>query len=264
MVGELYAERVEGTVAATSRKIDFLGCRLSLLSQDEVLEMIAVAVARRKPLIHAALNAGKVVAAAGDGAFRSVMNSFDVVTADGMSIVWASRLLGYPPVERITGIDLMQALLARAWERKYAVYFLGATDDVLCRMAARLSGTFPGLRVAGASNGYFSPDRDAEVVAGIAASGADILFVAMPTPKKEVFLVENRERLGVPFAMGVGGSFDVLAGQVARAPKWLQLAGMEWAFRLAQEPRRLWRRYLFSNTRFIRLVLRARLGRPFI
>jgi N-acetylglucosaminyldiphosphoundecaprenol N-acetyl-beta-D-mannosaminyltransferase len=115
--------------------------------------------------------------------------------------------------------------------------------------------------VAGARNGYFPPARDAEVAAQVRASGADLLFVGMPSPRKERFLMDNRRQLQVPFAMGVGGSFDVLAGHVRRAPRALQRSGLEWAFRLAQEPRRLGGRYLSANSRFLMLLLRARLGR---
>jgi N-acetylglucosaminyldiphosphoundecaprenol N-acetyl-beta-D-mannosaminyltransferase len=115
--------------------------------------------------------------------------------------------------------------------------------------------------VAGSRNGYFPRTDDAEVAAQVAASGADLLFVGTPSPKKELFLMENRSRLDVPFAMGVGGTFDVLAGKVRRAPRPLQRVGLEWAYRLVQEPRRMWKRYLISNGRFVLLLLRARLAR---
>jgi len=241
--------------------VDFLGLRLSLVDGSGVLAAVDEAVARRRPLFHAVLNAAKVVNAAGDPAFRTLLNSFDLICADGMSVVWSARLLGLPRMERVAGIDLMQALLERAESRGYGVYFLGATDEVLQEMMGKLMRRFPRLRVAGHRNGYFDPSSHEEVCAGIAASGADLLFVGMPTPAKESFLMHNRHRLGVSFAMGVGGTFDVLAGKVRRAPRVLQRAGLEWAFRLAQEPGRLWKRYLFSNGQFLAMVLKARFRR---
>ncbi len=240
---------------------EFLGTRLSLVRPGEVLAAVDQAVACRRPLLHASLNAAKVVAAARDPGFRDLLGRFDLLTADGMSVVWGARLLGLPPVERLAGVDLLQRLLAHARERGQRVYFLGATDAVLAALAGRVAARHPGLQVAGARNGYFPPQQDARVAAEVAESGADLLFVGMPSPRKERFLMENRQRLNVPFAMGVGGSFDVLAGKVRRAPRLLQRSGLEWAFRLMQEPRRLAGRYLACNSRFLLLLLRARLNR---
>ncbi|MFQ5718342.1 MAG: WecB/TagA/CpsF family glycosyltransferase [Acidobacteriota bacterium] len=240
---------------------DFLGLKLSRLDLGAVLTSVDVAVAEQRPLYHCVLNASKVVAAARDVELRQLLNSFDLINADGQSVVWAARLLGMGQFERITGIDLMQTLLARASARHYSVYFLGATEAVLRSMIDNMARRHPALRIAGSHHGYFQAEDEPSLCDRINGSDADLLFVGTPSPMKERFLIHNRTRLTVPFAMGVGGTFDVLAGTIQRAPRFLQETGLEWAFRLAQEPRRLWKRYLYSNSRFVWLVARKRLQR---
>jgi N-acetylglucosaminyldiphosphoundecaprenol N-acetyl-beta-D-mannosaminyltransferase len=210
---------------------------------------------------HVCLNAAKIVALRDDPTLAAIVRDCSLISADGQSIVWAARMLGVEVPERVTGIDLMDALLARAADQGWSVYFLGATDDVLEATLVSELERHPGLIIAGARNGYWGPDDEADVVAGVAASGADILLVAMPTPRKERFLAQHLDDLGVGFAMGVGGSFDVVAGVTKRAPLWMQKAGLEWAFRLLQEPRRMLRRYLVGNTRFIALTVKELLRR---
>lgn len=211
-------------------------------------------IERRTPGQHASVNAAKVVRLQGDAALREALWACELVTADGAAVVWASRLLGHPLAERVTGIDLMDALLERAASRGYGVYLLGARAEVVASAASELRHRFPALRIVGEHHGYFGPAEEDDVVAGIAAAQPDLLFVALETPQKELFLERHRSVLRIPFAMGVGGAFDVVAGDKRRAPLWMQRAGLEWLFRLAQDPRRLWRRYLYGNTRFLVLV----------
>jgi N-acetylglucosaminyldiphosphoundecaprenol N-acetyl-beta-D-mannosaminyltransferase len=242
---------------------EFLGQRITLLGEPALLAAVEDAIQRRRPLYQASLNAAKVVAGRRDPGARRLLDGFDVISADGMSVAWGTRLMGLRGVERVAGIDLMQALLGRAESRDWNVYFMGATPEVLATMQTRLRQRYPRLRIAGALHGYHPAGDDPTIAATIAASHADLLFVGMPSPRKEIFLQEQRDHLGVSFAMGVGGSFDVLAGKVSRAPGLMQRAGLEWAYRLAQEPSRLWRRYLVSNSRFLLLLMQARLwGRP--
>jgi N-acetylglucosaminyldiphosphoundecaprenol N-acetyl-beta-D-mannosaminyltransferase len=187
---------------------------------------------------------------------RQACLAADLVTADGMSIVWASKVLGQALPERVAGIDLLTHLLELGEQQGLRFYFLGAKPDVLARFVSVCQARYPKLEVAGWRHGYFSaPDHDA-VVQGIAASKADIVFVAMPSPFKDIWCEQYRDRLGVRLIIGVGGSFDVLAGVVPRAPLWMQRSGLEWGWRLLREPRRLWRRYLFGNSRFVALVFR--------
>ena len=170
--------------------------------------------------------------------------------------MWASRLLGDPLPTRVAGIDLMLELLALAEDRGYRVYVLGAQRGVLERAVARLREHHPRLDFAGYRDGYFPDADEPSVAAEIRAARPDLLFVAMSTPRKEYFLGRWGPELDVPFSMGVGGAIDVIAGVTKRAPRSLQRLGLEWAFRLAQEPRRLFRRYLVTNSEFVALTLR--------
>jgi N-acetylglucosaminyldiphosphoundecaprenol N-acetyl-beta-D-mannosaminyltransferase len=189
----------------------------------------------------------------------------ELVVADGMSVVWALRASGQPVPERVAGVDLMAHLLAAAGEHRLRVYFLGARREVVTALAERCRARYPGLEVAGFRDGYFGPVDHAQIVEEIRACGAHMLFVGMPSPFKETWVERHRERLQVPLIMGVGGSFDVLAGFIKRAPRWVQRLGLEWAWRLLMEPRKLWRRYLTTNSEFMwlagREILARRVGR---
>jgi N-acetylglucosaminyldiphosphoundecaprenol N-acetyl-beta-D-mannosaminyltransferase len=163
--------------------------------------------------------------------------------------------------ERVAGIDLMVQLLGVCAQQGYRPYFLGARRDVLDRAIAVARQRWPGLEFAGSRDGYFRSEEEPAVVDEIRRSGADCLFIGMPTPRKERFLHQHRDSLGVPFIMGVGGSFDVLAGLVARAPAAMQRLGLEWLHRTLQEPRRMWRRYLATNIAFAGLLASAVVAR---
>jgi len=224
---------------------------------DDAVASIDAVIRARRPTIHVVLNAGKVSKVASDEGFRELMNRFDMVHADGASVVLASRLLGRPLPERVAGIDLMLALVELAERRGYRPYFLGARREVVERCVAALRQKHPRLEVAGLRDGYWDesdPESVRAVVDAVRAAAPDLLFVAVPTPKKERFLAEHKQALGVPFMMGVGGAFDVVAGIVRRAPLAWQRLGMEWAYRLIQEPRRMWKRYLVTNTHFAWLL----------
>jgi N-acetylglucosaminyldiphosphoundecaprenol N-acetyl-beta-D-mannosaminyltransferase len=204
---------------------------------------------------HVAINASKVMSLRGDERMREIVRNCELVTADGQSVVWASKLLGDPLPTRVAGIDLMFELFELAERRGYRVFILGATNQVLNSALARLQRRYPRLRVAGARDGYFRPEEGAEVAEQVRRARPDMLFVAISSPKKEYWLGRHGRSLGVPFAMGVGGAIDVAAGVTGRAPALLQRAGLEWAWRLAQEPRRLFKRYLTTNAGFTLLVL---------
>jgi len=184
---------------------------------------------------------------------------------DGMSVVWALRASGQPAPERVAGVDLMARLLAAASEHRLRIYLLGAKRNVVTSLVERIQAQHPGLVVAGFRDGYFGPDDQLGIVEEIRASGAHMLFVGMPSPFKETWCARHRERLKVPIILGVGGSFDVLAGFIKRAPRWAQSLGLEWLWRLLMEPRKLWRRYLTTNSEFIwlagREIIARRLGR---
>jgi N-acetylglucosaminyldiphosphoundecaprenol N-acetyl-beta-D-mannosaminyltransferase len=191
-----------------------------------------------------------------DPALRDACRAGDMAVADGMSVVWALQALGRPVPERVTGVDLMAELLAAGSRERLRVYLLGARQEVLDALVAECARRYPGLTMAGARNGYFTADDHPSIVEEIRASAPDLLFVGMPSPFKDVFCERYRDRLDVPVIIGVGGSFDVLAGHTRRAPRAAQRLGLEWAWRLVMEPRRLWKRYLTTNTEFIWLVMR--------
>jgi N-acetylglucosaminyldiphosphoundecaprenol N-acetyl-beta-D-mannosaminyltransferase len=202
------------------------------------------------------VNAAKIVAMRRDVRLQQAVSSCQMILADGQSVVWASRMLRAPLPERVAGIDLFQALLAEAERRGNRVYFLGARPDVLKKMLEEVSRHFPELRIAGAHDGYFTPEEEPEVADDIRRSGAAMLFLGMSSPKKEIFLDRWGEVTRVRVVHGVGGSFDVLAGVTRRAPLWYQKHGLEWLYRARQEPRRLGRRYLTTNVAFIALLAR--------
>ncbi|WP_198295486.1 MULTISPECIES: WecB/TagA/CpsF family glycosyltransferase [unclassified Diaminobutyricimonas] len=234
------------------------GLRVNALTMEQVLQEAALHAADRSRFLIGVVNAAKIVKLRKDPLLRDSLLVPDVLLADGQSVVWASRLLGHPLPERVAGIDLFERLLALADEDHRSVYFLGAKHEVLEAMVERVQARYPGLVVAGYRDGYFAVDDSAEVATEIAATGADMLFLGITSPKKEIFLARHGDHLGVPILHGVGGSFDILAGVTKRAPERWQRLGLEWAYRLLQEPRRLFARYASTNSVFIALTIRER------
>ncbi|MBN0048818.1 WecB/TagA/CpsF family glycosyltransferase [Streptomyces actuosus] len=216
-------------------------------------------IADERPHQHVSVNAAKVVRARRDPELARIIRSCSLVNADGQSVVWAGRVLGHPLPERVTGIDLILALWDRAARERYRVFLLGAEPAVVRQVAA--IATRQGVDVVGYRDGYWSREQEPEVVAAVRGARPDLLFLAVPTPRKEYFLARHLADLNCGLAVGVGGSFDVVAGLRARAPGWMRGAGLEWLFRLLQEPGRLFARYLVGNTAFVLLVLREALAR---
>lgn len=243
------------------RRSLLFGVGVDALTIEEAICRVAELLDQRQAVTHASLNAEVVVEMQRNERVLEALATADLVTADGMSIVWASRLLGERLPERVTGIDLFDRLLQVAARDDRTVYLLGATDEVVRETAARLGARFPSLRIVGYRNGYW--DDEADVVAAVRRAAPDLLFVALPAPMRELWIMEHLDELNATFVMGVGGAFDVVAGRVSRAPRLLQETGLEWAWRLAHEPRRLYRRYLFGNAVFGSLVARAWIARCF-
>lgn len=238
-----------------------LGCAIDRIGLDEAVVQCQAVIESRGFVQHMAINVAKLIAMRRDPQLREGIAQCELVTADGQPVVWASRLLGDPLPERVAGIDLMERLLALAAEKGYRIYVLGARPEILELATERMRAEFPQLQLAGCRDGYYDDADEPEIAGAIAEARADILLVAMSSPRKEFFLAEYRERLGVPFVMGVGGAIDVYAGLRQRAPLWAQRIGLEWLFRLAQEPRRLAGRYLTSNALFLGLLARELLLR---
>jgi N-acetylglucosaminyldiphosphoundecaprenol N-acetyl-beta-D-mannosaminyltransferase len=234
---------------------ELLGIPIAPLTLEQVLDRVDEAIARRSRLHIGVVNAAKVVNMGRDPLLRQDVLSSDLILADGLAVVWAGALLGRPLPERVAGIDLMLGMLRRGSARGYRIYCLGATEEVLEKTTARIAADYPGVAIVGRRNGYFGETEEQGVAEAIAAARPDILFVAMTSPKKEKFMARWSGRMGVPVCHGVGGSFDVLAGKVRRAPRLWQRLGLEWLYRVKQEPRRLWKRYLVTNTLFCDMVL---------
>ena len=233
---------------------EILGCAVDNLSMLETLDRVGVMIATGAPHQHVVINADKVVKAARDPELAAIIARCDLINADGMPVVWASHLLGQPLKERVTGIDLFFSLLERAEREGWRVYFLGAKEEIVTEVVRRAHQRHPGLPIAGARNGYWKPDEEQAVVDAIAVAKPDILFVAINSPRKEEFLAKYQRQMRVPFAMGVGGTFDVMAGLTRRAPVWIQRTGFEWFYRFLQEPRRMFRRYFIDDMGFFWLL----------
>jgi len=236
---------------------------MDLLSEEQTVGRAVMAMQGGAPATHVALNVAKFVKMRTDPELRADVEQADVIGIDGMGLIFALRLLGQPRVERVAGVDLMFVLLDHCATLGLRPFILGARPDVLERAAAVARERWPGLDFAGLRDGYFTAADEDSVAAEIRASDADCLFVAMPTPRKERFLHKYGRTLGVPFVMGVGGSVDVLAGKVSRAPRWMQRFGFEWLHRLLQEPRKMAWRYTSTNVAFAGIVGRAWIARLF-
>jgi len=234
---------------------ELFGIPIAAVTMEDALARVEEAITRRERLQIGVVNAAKIVNMRRDTMLREDVLSSDVIYADGMAVVWASRLLGRPLPERVAGIDLMKNILARGAQKGWRVFCLGATDEVLDLAAKRMQADYPGIAIVGRQHGYFSGAEEEAVARTIADTRPDVLFVAMTSPKKENFLARWSGLIAAPVCHGVGGSFDVLAGKVERAPEAWQRLGLEWLYRVKQEPRRLWRRYLVTNTLFCGMVV---------
>ena len=249
------------SAAAIPQRIDIAGIQVDNVTQEEAVSAIDQFLELGNPQYLCVVNAAKTVAASRDARLRSVIEGAALVTADGMSVVWAARAVGQSLKARVTGIDLFEHLITYAAERGRSVFFLGARDESVRGVVDRFTRAHPTLKVAGWRDGYFGQAENAAVTETIRRSAAEMLFVAMGSPAQEYWIAENLGRTGARFAMGVGGSFDHLSGRQRRAPRWMQRAGLEWLYRLLREPRRLWRRYLIGNARFLWLVVQQMLPR---
>ena len=237
--------------------ITMMGCRIDNLSMEETLGRIEEFIRSGKPHQHVVVNVDKLVKASRDEGLRRIINACALVNVDGMPVVWASRLLGKPLRERVAGVDLFEALMRRASERGWRVFLLGARAEVVAGVAETYRRRYPALVVAGWRDGYWQGEaEEARVAEQVSASEADLLFVAIGSPKKEQFLGRWQETMRIPFAMGVGGTFDVAIGRVKRAPRWMQRAGLEWFYRFLQEPRRMFHRYFIEDMAFIWLLIK--------
>ncbi|NOX58564.1 MAG: WecB/TagA/CpsF family glycosyltransferase [Planctomycetes bacterium] len=231
------------------------GIPVNALTMEQVVARVHRAIDTRSPLHIGVISASKVANMRRNPDLREAVLQSDIILADGMSVVWAAKLLRRPLPERVAGIDLMTEMLRTGCDPGHRIYCFGATQEVLDAVVAHINKTYPGIIVAGGHCGYYDAKDEQQIANDIAQANADILFVAMSSPKKEQFLARYADRIQIPVTHGVGGSFDVLAGKVKRAPALWQKCGCEWLYRVLQEPGRMWKRYLVTNTVFVLMFI---------
>ena len=249
--------------AADPARVDVLGIQVSAIDMPRALAMIDGWIARGERQYVCVTGVHGVMESQRDAELRRIHNEAGMVTPDGMPLVWLARRAGFSQVDRVYGPDLLLACSELSVRQGYRHFFYGGGAGVPELLAERLSRRFPGLRVAGTYSPPFRPllpDEDDELVTRLNAAGADIVWVGLSTPKQERWMHEHRHRLMAPVLIGVGAAFDFHAGVKRQAPRWIQRSGFEWLFRLAQEPRRLWRRYSYNNVRFVAGLLRELFG----
>lgn len=238
-------------IASLPAALAIRGIRLLNLATDEALAAIEVAVAAGKSTSVAFVNADCVNIAAGDPAYRDDLAKIDWVFIDGVGMRIAGRILGQPVRDNVNGTDLFPLLCESLARRRKSLFLLGARPGVAAAAADWVRREHPGVTVAGSHHGYFSDADEATVLARIRASRPDVLLVALGAPRQEAWITRNLSASGATVAIGVGGLFDYYSGRIPRAPLWLRRLGLEWIYRLLQEPGRLWRRYLLGNAVFV-------------
>jgi N-acetylglucosaminyldiphosphoundecaprenol N-acetyl-beta-D-mannosaminyltransferase len=240
----------------TPERVEILGCPFDAITEHEAVDLIfrwRDEVPRRSHHI-ITVNVAILMMAREDPKLADAIEKADLVVVDGKPLIWSGRWLGAALPEKISGVDLMKSLLETGNERSLSIYLLGTTQERLDVLERVIRAKYPYVRIAGTRNGFFKQPDWPEVVRGIREVKPDLLFVGMPAPFKEIWCEAHRDEIQVPAMLGVGGAFDVMAGFVPRAPRVMQNAGFEWAWRLAMEPRKLWKRYLTTNSAFLALL----------
>lgn len=239
------------------KEISFLNSKMNAVSMKETVSLIRSSIKAGQFFQHVVVNVAKLVNMQKDAELKKSIEDCDLINIDGQGVVLGARMCGHDVPERVAGVDLFHELLAMSQEEKFPVFLLGATEQVVAQTNSKVQSLYPNLKVAGYHHGYFWDDEEA-VVSKIKESGAKLLFVAITSPKKENFINKWKDKLGVNFVMGVGGTFDVVAGKVSRAPLWMQKYGLEWLYRVIQEPRRMFMRYFTTNSKFAWLLLKEK------
>jgi len=237
-------------------RVEVLGVGVDALDEKAAIHLIEQFIAEGSPKIVATADASAVVIAQKDRRFRDVLEKADLVTPDSVGIVWAMRRAGVGIENRVSGIDLVDAICKLSSLKGYRLYFLGAAPGIAERAADKMRLKYPGVNIVGTHDGYFHRDDEAALVRTVRELNVDVLFVAMGIPKQETFIAENLFALNAKVAMGVGGSFDVLSGAVKRAPRWVQSLRLEWLWRLICNPRK-WRK-VATLPKFWWMVMRTR------
>ncbi len=234
------------------KHIKILGLKVHHVTMEEATDRIEKMIGEKQPHLVVTANSEMIMMANDDPLLYEIINRADLVVPDGIGLIWASRILNTPLPQRVPGIELMQSLLAKSAENKWRIFLLGAEPGISQKAAAAIEKLYPQVNIVGTHHGYFKQNSmEEQVISLIKASKPDILFVALGVPKQEKWAAAYLAGLGVPVAMGVGGSFQIFAGTMRRAPLWMRRIGLEWCYRLLVQPWRIRRmgalpRFVFS------------------
>jgi N-acetylglucosaminyldiphosphoundecaprenol N-acetyl-beta-D-mannosaminyltransferase len=242
-------------------RVDVLGVGISAIDPTDALGEVTRWIDNGLQHYVCVTGVHGVMDSQGDPELLRIHNESGLTTPDGMPMVWAARIAGAKNTKRVYGPDLMLAVCERAAQRGWGCFLYGATDEVLEQLRSNLSDRYPGLKIVGTHSPPFralTPEEDEAVVRQINESGAQIVWVGLSTPKQERWMASHIGRVNASALFGVGAAFDMHAGNLRQAPRWMQRSGLEWLFRLASEPRRLWRRYAVNNPRFVLAISRRR------
>lgn len=238
-------------------RFSFLGLNFHNYSLNEATRKLETFIESRQPHMIFTPTAELIVRANEDDWLKNVYNRAHLLTLDSFVVYYSAKLCGKSVKEPVSAVRLMLNFLKIAQQKKYKLFLLGAKEDVVNKAVAILNEQYPGINIVGWHNGYFDFENDDDIINNIKEKKPDVLFVAMSSPLKENFIGKNLEALNVPVCIGVGGTFDIIVGKCRLAPAWISRIGMEWFYRFIQEPKRLWKRYLITNTKFIRLLLKS-------
>ena len=219
-------------------RLEILGVGIDKITGQEALQQIGAFIASGQPHQIVTANAEIIYQASKNEKMRSIINQAQMVTADGSGVVWASRQLGQPLSQRVTGIDLVNSICEQSAKDKWKIYILVSAPGVAATAAVNIRDKYPGCNIIGTHHGYFNAKEEKQILAELEQLRPDVLFVALGAPKQEYWIADHIEQLQIPVAMGIGGSMDVLSGNVKRAPKWMQKLSLEWLYRLLIQPTR--------------------------
>jgi N-acetylglucosaminyldiphosphoundecaprenol N-acetyl-beta-D-mannosaminyltransferase len=243
------------------REIKIFNIKIHPLRRSEFLSIIKLNIESGNQITQVGVNSATVNELVRNEEFRRAVNNADLIHIDGMSVVWALRNLGYIVPERVATPDLADDILAMANKAKLSVFLFGAKESTLVLCRKNVEKNYPDLRIAGCRNGYYAPEEEPSIFDMINEAKPDILLLGMSSPKKELFFENYKHKLNAKYILGVGGYFDIVSGIIKRAPRWMQNSGMEWFYRLIQEPKRLWRRYLIGIHQFFWLFIKEKFKR---
>lgn len=245
-------------VLGNNQRISILNTTIDVLNVKETINLVEKYVQSKTPLHLMGVNADKINEVNENELMKEIVNKCGIINADGASVILASKYLKKPLPERVAGVDLMQDLVKLSAEKGYSIYLLGAKQEVVEKTKEVLVKRHPELKVSGIHNGYFKEEDWSSISKELKKSKPDFVFVGITSPIKE-YLIEFLQNDGNNSVfMGVGGSFDVISGNIPRAPKWMQKCNLEWLFRVIQEPKRLFKRYFIGNRRFIKAIIKEK------